>query len=163
MYEYISWPCLSPLGSSSPNLKYRKAYEVMQKPGVVLATLALLTHNSLIFFVWDRLKMVMHKAWTTTIVAPKLEGSLCQYYSTTTTGHMKPTFRVSMSLYDSVPGRRELPNQCPKQTIVSSILDTYVILGRNHSRGPLLEQPSSSIAFQNSKSRQIHNKLPQNF
>ena len=39
----------------------------------------------------DRLKMDKHKAWATTIVAPRSVGS------STTKGQMKPTFRVSLT------------------------------------------------------------------
>ena len=44
-----------------------------------------------VFCVGDRLKMVKHKAWATTIVAPKLVESM------TTKGQMKPTCRVSLT------------------------------------------------------------------
>ena len=59
---------------------------------LVADTLALLPSvKRPVFCVWDRLKMDKHKAWTTTIVAPKLVES------STTKGQMKPTFRVSLT------------------------------------------------------------------
>ena len=45
-----------------------------------------------VFCVGDRLKMDKHKAWASTIVAPKLVGS------STTKGQMKPTFWVSLTV-----------------------------------------------------------------
>ena len=46
------------------------------------------------------MKLDKHKAWATTIVAPKLVGS------STTKGQMKPTFQGE---FNGVPGRREQP------------------------------------------------------
>ena len=45
------------------------------------------------FCVGDMLKMVKHQAWATTIVAPKLIGSM------TTKGQMKPRFRVNLTVH----------------------------------------------------------------
>ena len=107
-----------------------------------------------VFCVGDRLKMLKHKAWATTIIAPKLVGSM------TTKGQMKPTCRVS--LLASQAGENSQSN-VPEHTIVSSIL-TDLIFRRNLRRrtalsGPTIEsakQPNSSNAFPNSKSTQYH-------
>ena len=115
-----------------------------------------------VFCVGDRLKMDKHKAWASTIVAPKLVGS------STTKGQMKPTFWVSLTV--SQAGENGQINT-PKHTNVSRIL-TYLTFRRNQGRrtalsGPTIEsakQPNSSNKFQNSNSTQYHHKLPtQNF
>ena len=74
-------------------------------------TLALLPSvKRQVFWVGDRLKMVKHKAWATTIVAPKSVGSM------TTKGQMKPTCRVSLTA--SQAGEDSQSN-VPEHTIVS--------------------------------------------
>ena len=61
--------------------------------------------------------MVKHKAWETTIVAPKSEGSM------TTIGQMKPTCRVI--LMASRAGENSQSN-VPEHMIVSSILTDLI-------------------------------------
>ena len=110
-----------------------------------------------VFCVGDRLKMDKHKAWATTIVAPKSVGS------STTKGQMKPTFRVSLTA--SQAGENSQIN-APEHTNVSSIL-AYLTFRRNQGRrtapsGPTIEsakQQTSSNEFQNSNSTQYHHKL----
>ena len=106
--------------------------------------------------------MDKHKAWATTIVAPKSVGS------STTKGQMKPTFRVSLTA--SQAGENSQIN-APELTNVSSIL-SYLTSRRNQGRrtapsGPTIEsakQQTSSNEFQNSNSTQYHHKLlKQNF
>ena len=105
----------------------------------------------------ERLKMVKHQSWVTTIVVPKSVGSM------TMKGQMKPTFRVSLT--ESQVGEKSQRN-ASEHIIVSSIL-TDLIFRRNLRRrtalsGPTIEsakQPNSSNAFPNSKSTQYHHKL----
>ena len=91
-----------------------------------------------VFCVWDRLKMIKHKVWATTIVAPKLVGSM--------------TTRVSLTA--SQEGENSQSN-VHKHTIVSSILTDLMIFRRNLRRrtalsGPTIEsvkQPNSYNTF----------------
>ena len=111
-----------------------------------------------VFCVGDRLKMDKHKAWATTIVAPKSVGS------STTKGQMKPTFRVSLTA--SQAGENSQIN-APEHTNVSSIL-AYLTFRRNQGRRtaqsrPTIEsakQQTSSNELQNSNLTQYHHKLP---
>ena len=126
------------------------------QPRDTLALLPLVKRQ--VFCVGDRLKMDKHKAWATTIVAPKSVGS------STTKGQMKPTFRVSLTA--SQAGENSQIN-APEHTNVSSIL-AYLTFRRNQGRrtapsGPTIEsakQQTSSNEFQNSNSTQYHHKLP---
>ena len=68
--------------------------------------------------------MVKHKAWATTIVAPKLVGSI------TTKGQMQPTCRVSLTASQAGENSQ---SHAPEHTIVSSIL-TDLIFKRNLRR-----------------------------
>ena len=140
IYEMIIWiQCL---------------YEIRQTDKLALLPLV----KRQVFCVGDRLKMDKHKAWATTIVAPKSVGS------STTKGQMKPTFRVSLTA--SQAGENSQIS-APEHTNVSSIL-TYLTFRRNQGRrtapsGPTIEsakQPTSNNEFQNSNSTQYHPKLP---
>ena len=64
------------------------SYSEASKATHTLALLPLVKRQ--VFCVRDRLKMDKHKAWATTIAAPKSVGSM------TTKGQMKPTCRVSL-------------------------------------------------------------------
>ena len=72
----------------------------------------------------ERLKMVKHQSWVTTIVVPKSVGSM------TMKGQMKPTFRVSLT--ESQVGEKSQRN-ASEHIIVSSIL-TDLIFRRNLRR-----------------------------
>ena len=87
----------------------------------------------------DRLKMIKHKVWATTIVAPKLVGSM------TTKGQMKPTCRVSLTA--SQAGENSQSN-VPKHTVVSSILTDLIIFRRNLRRRTALSGPTIESAKQ---------------
>ena len=87
-----------------------------------------------VFCVGDRLKMDKHKAWATTIVAPKSVGS------STTKGQMKPAFRVSLTASQAGENGQI---HAPEHTNISSIL-TYPTFRRNQGRrtapsGPTIE------------------------
>ena len=127
-------------------------------------TLALLPSvKRQVFCVGDRLKMVKHQAWATTIVTPKSVGSM------TTKGQMEPTLRVSLTA--SQVGENSQRN-VPQLTIVSSIL-TGLIFRRNLRRRSALSGPSLNLQssrtqamhfkIQNLKSKQYHHNLNINF
>lgn len=107
-----------------------------------------------VFCVVGMLKMVKHKAWATTIVAPKLVGSM------TTKGQMKPTCRVSLTA--SQVGENSQSN-VPKHTILSSIL-TDLIFRRNLRRrtapsGPTLNLRGSRTRATRFQIQNRHNTI----
>ena len=96
--------------------------------------------------------MDKHKAWATTIVAPKSVGS------STTKGQMKPTFRVSLTA--SQAGENSQIN-APKHTNESSIL-AYLTFRRikeeeQHRLDPPLNQLSSRLRATSFKIQIQHN------
>ena len=108
----------------------------MLRSNVCTHTLALLPLvKRQVFCVGDRLKMVKHQAWATTIVTPKSVGSM------TTKGQMEPTLRVSLTA--SQVGENSQRN-VPQLTIVSSIL-TGLIFRRNLRRRTALSGPSLNL------------------
>ena len=71
-------------------------------PGRKLPKTSIITHTSFstidkrqVFYARDRLKIVRNKAWATTTVAPESVRSL------TTKGQMEPTFKVSLTAFES--------------------------------------------------------------
>ena len=77
--------------------------------------------------------MVKHKACATTIVTPKLEGSM------TTKGQMKPTCRMSLT---ESHARENSQSNVPKHTILSNVLTDLIfrrILKRAALSGPTIE------------------------
>ena len=96
-----------------------------------------------VFCVGDRLKMVKHKAWATTIVTPKLVVSM------TTKGQMKPTCRVSLTA--SQAGEKSKSN-VPEHTIVSSIIMNLIfsrdLRRRTAQLGPTIESAKQCEAAQ---------------
>ena len=99
LYALSFWNLLNCFQTVTKPMKwcFNFYFQIKPKHWVLIDTLALLPSvKRQVFCEGDRLKMDKHKAWATTIVAPKSVGSL------TTKGQMKPIYDMPHSFLYAV-------------------------------------------------------------